>query len=205
MQELTQLIQTWLGTGSINIFGLPFAGKDTQGKILADMFGGVMISGGDVLRHANSNHRVQDIMAAGDIIPSELFEEVVLPFFAHDDLVGKPLILSEVGRMDGEQQVIMRVTEQSNHPTKAVVLLNLPDDEVWKRFEAAAQQHDRGDRADDNRAVLQTRLDNYHQKVMPVIDWYKQKGLLVEIDGTKPREQVTQSMLQALAERAQQH
>jgi adenylate kinase len=195
-------IAEWLGTGSINIFGLPFAGKDTQGAKLAEVFNGVLISGGDILRHAKENAEVQNIMASGGIIPSELFQSIVVPYLSREELRGKPLILSEVGRLRGEDEVILHATEASEHPTKAVILLHLPDAEIWKRFDAAAQAHDRGDRADDNKAVLQTRLDNYHEKVMPVIDFYKEKGLLITVDGTKSKEDVFAEIISQLYEQA---
>src|SRR5680860_81729 len=169
MDNQVKKIRKWLGTGSINIFGLPFAGKDTQGRAFAEMFNGVVISSGDILRHNQENDKLQKIMAAGEIIPSELFAELVLPYLSNSDYVGKPLILSEVGRMDGEQQVITRATTYSGHPQKAVILLKLTDQEVFNRFEAAKQIQDRGKRADDSREVLQTRLDSYHEKVTPVI------------------------------------
>jgi adenylate kinase len=202
MDERINSIAKWLGTGSLNIFGLPFAGKDTQGQVLADFFGGVMISSGDMLRQAKDNKRLQQLLATGEIIPSDLFEEIVLPYLSNPEFKNKPLILSEVGRLEGEQYVIMRATVDSGHPTKAVVLLNLPEEEVFNRFEAAKQIQDRGIRSDDHREVLQTRLDNYQAKVMPVIEYYRTKGLLIDIDGTQSREDVTRTILDDLARRA---
>jgi adenylate kinase len=202
MDERINSIAKWLGTGSLNIFGLPFAGKDTQGQVLADFFGGVMISSGDMLRQAKDNKRLQQLLATGEIIPSDLFEEIVLPYLSNPEFKNKPLILSEVGRLEGEQYVIMRATGDSGHPTKAVVLLNLPEEEVFNRFEAAKQIQDRGIRSDDHREVLQTRLENYQAKVMPVIEYYRTKGLLIDIDGTQSREDVTRTILDDLARRA---
>lgn len=200
MEEHISSVKQWLGTGSINIFGLPFAGKDTQGKKLAELLSGSLISGGDILRHT-TNQKVLDIMAAGGIIPSDLFEEIVIPFFSRSDLVGKPLILSEVGRMLGEEQVILRATQQTGHTTKAVVLLSLDDDEVWRRFDASQITHDRGNRADDNKNVLQNRLDKFHSKVEPVLDVYRSLGLLIAIDGSLKPEQVTQEIFEQLAKK----
>lgn len=202
MNEKINTIKNWVGTGSINIFGLPFAGKDTQGEKLAEMLDGVMLSSGDILRHDHGNEEIQRIMAEGGLIPVHLFEEVVVPYIAREEFEGKPLILSEVGRMQGEQIAVMHATESSSHHTKAVVLLKMSDEEVWRRFDASQQDHDRGERADDNKAVLQNRLDNYHQKVWPVIEWYKDKGLLIEIDGSLSREGVTEAMIDALYEKA---
>lgn len=200
--ESIKAISTWLDSGSINLFGLPFAGKDTQAAVLAELFNGVVISSGDVLRHNKNHPRLQEIMAKGEIIPSDLFEEVFLPYLSNPVFEGKPLILSEVGRLRGEDEVIMRATENSGHPQKVVVLLQLPDEEIWNRFEASQEKHDRGARADDNKGVLQKRLDNYHEKVMPVLDKYRDKGMLIEIDGTLPKEKVTEEILHALLSKA---
>jgi adenylate kinase len=203
MEQKINTISTWLGTGSINIFGLPFAGKDTQGLALADLFGGVLMSGGDILRHNKDNAELQRIMAAGEIIPSTLWEEIVVPYLGKDEFKNKPLVLSEVGRLEGEQLVIEQATIATGHPQKAVILLSLSDEEVWNRFDASQKEHDRGERADDNREVLQTRLDSYHQKVMPVIDYYRNKGLLIEIDGSMSREEVKNAILDELLSKSQ--
>ena len=197
MDTKIQTIKQWLETGSINIFGLPFAGKDTQGKIFAELFDGILISGGDILRKSD-NQELQTIMAEGKIIPSDLWEQVVVPYFKREELKNKPLILSEVGRLMGEQLVIEKATEESGHTQKAVILLELDDSEIWNRFDASRLANDRGDRADDNKAVLQTRLDNYHQKVMPVLNYYDNKGLLIRIDGSKNKEEVTNQIIDSL-------
>ena len=64
-------IKQWLGTGSINIFGMPFAGKDTQGKILSDMFDGPLLGGGDILRNSVLPEHVRAAQKKGLLIPTE--------------------------------------------------------------------------------------------------------------------------------------
>ncbi len=150
------------------------------------------------MRRNIENIEVQTAMRDGEIVPSALFEEIVLPVLSDPKYRDKPLILSEVGRLEGEQQVITRAAQSTGHTQKAVILLNLPQEEVFKRFEAAQEKLDRGDRDDDRLGVLQTRLDNYQTKVSPVIQWYKDQGLLVEIDGTLPPEEVTNQILSRL-------
>lgn len=196
-------IAQWLGNGSLNIFGRPFAGKDTQGNILAEFFDGVLLSSGDILRHDHGNKRVQEIMAVGGIIPSELFAEIVVPYLSRPELEGKPLILSEVGRVHGEAEVILQATQQTGHPTKAVITLQLSDEEVWRRFDASQLENDRGERADDKREVLQTRLDAYREKVLPVIEYYRTLGLLIEVDGSQPKDAVTKDIIDGLSRFAQ--
>lgn len=202
MNQKITIIQKWLGTGSINLFGLPFAGKDTQASRLADTFDGIMLSSGDILRSAKDNLELQALLAAGDIIPSSLFKQIVVPYLSNASFKEHPLILSEVGRLRGEDEVILEATASSGHSTKAVILLRLSDEEVWKRFEASQATKDRGTRADDNRSVLQTRLDNYHAKVMPVIEFYRDKHLLIEIDGSKPRDEVFDAIIASLYQKS---
>ena len=161
-----------------------------------------MISSGDILRHDHGNEEIKRVMAEGGIVTSEMFEQVVVPYLSSLELAGKPLILSEVGRMEGEQQVVLKACENSNHSTKALILLQMPDEEIWNRFEASQKSHDRGQRDDDNAAVLQKRLDSYKEKVVPVIEWYRDNGLLIEIDGTQSQEDVYSSILDSLSQRA---
>ena len=202
MEKSVEIIKLWLGQGSINIFGLPFSGKDTQGAILADLFGGVMISSGDILRHDHGNKEVEKIMAEGGIIPSSLFEQIVLPYLSKPELQGKPLILSSVGRSEGEEPIIMQATEDSGHPTKAVIILKLDEDEVWKRFEESKLEHDRGDRSDDKKEALSHRLQEFQDKTVPVIRYYRQQRILIEIDGKMTKEHVSEQILTKLHELA---
>lgn len=202
MEDKIIVIKQWLGSGSINIFGLPFSGKDTQGNILAEAFRGVMISSGDILRHDHGNKQIQQIMAEGGIIPSDLFEQIVLPFLSKSELNGKPLILSSVGRSEGEEQIIMDATENSGHPMKAVLVLNLSEQDVWDRYEEAKIEHDRGERSDDKAEALKRRLQEFHDKTVPVIRFYRQHRLLIEIDGTLSKDEVEQQIIDKLYELA---
>ncbi len=181
---------------------MPFSGKDTQGAILAEDFNGVMISSGDILRHDHGNKQVQEIMAEGGIIPSELFEQIVLPFLSRPELNGKPLVLSSVGRSEGEEPIIREATENSGHPTKAVIILNLSEEDVWKRFEESKIENDRGDRSDDKKEALTHRLQEFQNKTMPVIRYYRQQRLLIEVDGILSKDKVTESIIDKLYELA---
>lgn len=200
MDKSVDYIRDLLGNGAINVFGRPFAGKDTQCKALANLLGGSVISSGDILRHDHGNTEIQRIMAEGGIIPSDLFESVVVPFLSREEFAHKPMILSEVGRVEGEQYVIMRATQQSGHPQKAVVVLEISDEEVYRRFDASIEEGDRGERADDRREVLKHRLDSYQAMVRPVIEFYREKGLLLEVDGSLERPIVTDSIIAGLGD-----
>lgn len=202
MEEDIKTIKQWLGTGSINIFGRPFAGKDTQGRIIADLLGGSLVAGGDILRSYHDQDKIQKVMAAGGLIPSDFYLSVLIPYLSRPEFEDKPLILSAVGRLQGEESVIMEATTRSGHPIKAIVLMNLSEEDVWRRFEEAKLKHDRGERTDDHREVLKNRLQKFQDKTMPVIEFYRQNDLLVEVDGMLELEEVTEQIIQRLAQRA---
>jgi adenylate kinase len=198
------IITDWLGSGSVNFFGPQFSGKDTQAQILADMFGGAVIAGGDILRSHKERADVQKAMEAGVLVPTTAYRELVIPYFNRPEFADKPLFLSTVGRMHGEEDAVMEAAESSGHPVKAVLVLNVDEPEVWKRYDIAnSQTHDRGPRADDSREALRVRLEEYHTSTAKVIDYYRQRDLIVEVDGNLSREEVTEEILAALADLAQ--
>lgn len=201
MEDKINTIKSWLGTGTINIFGLPFSGKDTQCETIAELVGATMASSGAIFREQENNVELQQIMVTGALIPSDMFFDIMLPFFSKPELAGKPLVLSSVGRMEGEELPIVQATDASNHPIKAVVLLTIPEETIWQRHRAALALNDRGNRADDaNDEILKNRIAKFNSQTLPVIDFYRSQGLLIEIDGTPEPEKVTENILDALYE-----
>jgi adenylate kinase len=204
MEDQIIKITQWLNGGSINMFGRPFAGKDTQGQILANLFDTKLIGGGDILRSYEDQDVIEKYMAIGDLIPSDLYEQIVVPFLEKQAVKDKPIILSAVGRMHGEEEMVINAMKQSGHPIKAVVLMNMSEEEVFSRFDNAKSEHDRGDRADDNRNALAIRLRKFQEKTIPVIEFYRNHGLLIEVDGMLTRNEVTQEILDSLYKKATQ-
>jgi len=199
MKEQLEAIRTWLGESSINIFGMPFAGKDTQGGVLADLLGAELLGGGKILRNSVIPAEVQEIMESGGLIPTEDYLRIVLPYLSQEQFKGKPLMLSSVGRWNGEQEGVLQATEASGHSTKAVILLTVPEAVARERHAQAITAGDRGSRADDSEDVFDNRIQEYVQKTTPVIEYYRAKGLLIEVDGTPEPPEVTAVILQKLA------
>ena len=197
--DLITEIAQWLGSGSINIFGRPFAGKDTQGKILADLFGGDLLGGGEILRGSEMPDHIKAHMRTGKLIPTDDYISIVLPYLSKEEFTGRPLILSSVGRWHGEEAGVIGATSDSGHQTKAVIYLDLDESKVIERWKSLADNNDRGTRHDDTLEILNTRLAEYREKTLPVIEHYRGMGLLIEIDGDQSPEQVTNVILQKLA------
>lgn len=191
-------IKHWLGTGSINIFGLPFAGKDTHGHKLAELFDASIMGGGDILRNSAIPPRVHQIMVTGALIPTNDYIDIVVPYLSKEEFAGRPLVLSSVGRWHGEEQGVISAAEAANHPIKAALFLSVSEATAYQRFVDSANDENRGERSDDTDDVLKTRFSEFRNKTMPVIDFYRDQGILIEIDGNPPKNEVHQSILRGL-------
>ena len=184
--EKITAIKTWLGTGSINIFGLPFSGKDTVGHALADLFDAITISSGDLLR-AHGEKLQED----GHLSPTDIFFDVVLPVFARKNLADRPLILSSIGRWHGEEHRVIEAAAAGNHPIKAAIFIEIPTDEIHERLIASIKHGDRNaNRLDDSAEILKTRITEFNTKTLPVIETYRRLDLLVTVNGVGTREEV---------------
>lgn len=200
MEEQIEYIKSWLGTGSINIFGLPMSGKDTVSVNLAKALGGRSLSSGDIVREMEKNTG-QALTHEGKLIPSNIFYSWILPYFERPELKNIPLVLSSIGRWSGEEDEVMSVARTSGHPIKAVIELQLSERDVMERWEAAKILGDRGMRADDvDPEVFKTRLVEYREKTIPVIEHYRDLGLLIPVTATLSREQVLNQVISSLAD-----
>lgn len=203
MEDKIAAIKRWLGTGSINIFGYPMSGKDTQGVKLAEAVGGKLLSSGIIIR-AKEAELHKDLTGKGNLIPTNTFYDWVLPYFERDDLKKYPLILSSIGRWFGEEDTVLETAEKSGHPIKAAVLLNISEADVIGRLQKLQILNDRGLRQDDkDMDVFKNRLEEFRTKTMPVLEHYKKLGLLVNINGDQSREEVFSEMIDKLYEYVQ--
>ena len=92
----------------------------------------------------------------------------------------------------------MKVLELANHPLKAVIYLEISEEDVSERWEIAQTLGDRGRRADDAHGTLSTRLKEFREKTIPVIQHYDEKRLLIKIDGNPPEEIIFSNIIKSL-------
>ncbi len=200
MDERIEIIKRWLGTGSINIFGMPFSGKDTVGIHLAELLGGKFLSSGLILRAAeNEDKEIKNEMANGQLVNQDKFRSIVLPYLAKDELSSYPLILSSVGRWEGEEFDVIERAQNTGHPIMAVIILNISEAEAEARWNASKDTQDRGERLDDReRKVLDNRIKEFNEKTIPVIETYQKRGLIVPVKASGTREDVFSNVVDAL-------
>ena len=198
MEEKINKIKEWLGTGSINIFGLPMSGKDTQGVKLAELLDAKFLSSGMIIRAMETETR-QKLSDKGNLIPTNVFYEWVLPYFKRRDLFNYPLILSSIGRWSGEEDQVMSVAAGAGHEIKAAVILNISEADVENRFNEAKTLNDRGERDDDkDLEIFHNRLKEFREKTLPVLQHYKTLDLLIEVNGDQTREAVFNELVEKL-------
>ncbi len=178
------------------------SGKDTQGVRLAEALDAKFLSSGIIIRAMEKQTR-QNFSEKGDLIPTDVFYEWVLPYFDRPDLKTSPLILSSIGRWSGEENEVMSSAKNSGHEIKAAILLNISEADVENRFQAAKILNDRGEREDDKKfEVFENRLKEFREKTLPVLQHYKSLGLLVEVNGDQLRDQVFAEIVAKLAAKA---
>jgi adenylate kinase len=161
----------------------PGGGKGTQGVRIAAELGVEHISSGDLLRAAVAEdtplgREVAAHLATGRLAPDELVVQAVKPVLDRRGgyvLDGFPRTLSQAGGLEFD----------------AVVHLDVPDDVTRRRLLA------RG-RADDSADVIAKRLRQYAHDTEPLVALYRDQGVLVQVDGDRPPDEITAELLQRL-------
>ncbi len=200
LRDKISKIKDWLGKSSINFFGLPMSGKDTVGERLATDLGAKFLSSGIIIRAYEAEQNAH-MTENGQLIPTNVFYDIILPYFSRDELKKNSLVLSSVGRWFPEEDKVMEAAKQGGHEIKAVILLDLSEVEVKKRFEAAKELNDRGERADDaNLEIFEIRIKEFQEKTVPVLKHYEELGLLIKVSAMGSREVVYNSVVNALTD-----
>ena len=174
------------------LLGPPGAGKGTQAQVLGERLGVPAISTGDMLREAVAEgselgRKVRDIMASGALVDDGTMAEVVR------ERLGKPdaangFLLDGYPRTLPQAETLVGILRGAGRPLDAVVCVDVPADELVRRAML------RG-RADDKEEVIRERLRVYREKTAPLIGYYRERGLLREIDGNRSVEEVTAGVL----------
>jgi adenylate kinase len=177
------------------LLGPPNAGKGTQAERLRSRLGVPCISTGDMLRREAASGtalglRVKAIMESGALVDDATMAEVVRERLRQPD-AGRGFLLDGYPRTLAQAETLAGILEEAGQRLDAVLLITVPEDELVRRALA------RG-RADDREDVIRERFRVYREKTEPLIGYYRRLGLLREIDGHRPIEEVGREMLAAL-------
>jgi adenylate kinase len=183
----------------IILMGPPGAGKGTQATGVADHFGIPAISTGDIFRANVSNgtalgRKAKEYMDAGEYVPDEVTNLMVRDRIDEADaepgflLDGYPRTLAQVEELDG-------MIKHTGHKLDAVVVLTASGDELVQRL---LQRAETDGRSDDTEEVIRRRQELYTEQTEPLIEVYRERGLLIEVDGMGEVDEVTERIFKAL-------
>jgi adenylate kinase len=172
--------------------GPPGAGKGTQAKGLAARLGVPAISTGDIFRANVAGQtplglRAKAYMDAGDYVPDEVTNAMVRDRLAQADaeagflLDGYPRTIAQVGELDA-------MLAEADAALDLVIELTADVDEVVRRLAGRAAQEGR---SDDTADVVRRRLEVYAEQTAPLLDVYRDRGLLRTVDGMGEVDEVT--------------
>jgi adenylate kinase len=184
------------------IVGPPGAGKGTQARLITSTYGIPDISTGDIFRENIKNQtplgvQVKAMVDAGDYVPDSVTNELVTNRIAEDDarngflLDGYPRTLDQVHYLD-------ELLERNGQQLEAVIQLIADKDEIVARLTKRAAEQGR---ADDSEEAIRHRQEVYLRETSPLIEVYRDRGLLVEVDGLGDVDEVAERIRTALAAR----
>ena len=206
------------------VLGKQGAGKGTQCVRLSHHYVVPHVSTGDMLRSEVKSRspigvRAAKLMEQGELIPDDLVMELVGLRLSERDTKGRGFVLDGCPRTTGQAEQL----EQIVHPfgVDMVVDLQVPTPLVMKRLASRRVCVDCGanystaapplvnwtcdvcggevvQREDDTEEAIERRLNLYEEETAPLIDWYKKRNLLVEINGTGSPDAVTRRVVGAI-------
>ena len=207
---------------NVILVGPPGVGKGTQAKALEARLGIKHIASGDLLRRAMREktplgRRAQSYVHRGELVPDELVIRMIIERINQPDCE-TGVIFDGFPRTKEQASALERTLEQHGQTIDAVIYLTAPRDILLKRiagrmicrscqasyniYYTPPRQEgvcDRcGDelyeRSDDNWATATHRLDVYLHQTLPMIEHYRELGMLHEIDGNDYIEHVTRRL-----------
>ncbi len=180
----------------IVFIGPPGAGKGTQSVRLAEHLQLPHLSTGEMLREVCGQQTEVGLQAAkamesGQLVPDELVQEVVFQRLERPDC--QPgIILDGFPRTVPQAIALDEWLAQHHRPLSAVLELHVVKEELLERLSS------RG-RHDDNREVVLARLNQYNELTRPLLDYYRDRGILQVVDGLGCVDEVT-AKIQAIVD-----
>jgi adenylate kinase len=212
------------------VLGKQGAGKGTQCVRLSHHYVVPHVSTGDMLRgevksRSSLGRRAEELMDKGELIPDEMVMEMVSGRLSERDTRGRGFVLDGCPRTTGQAEAL----EQLVVPLvlDLVIDLQVPTTLVLKRLASRRVCVDCGanystaapplvnwtcdvcggevvQREDDTEEAIMRRLSLYEEETAPLLDWYKKRNLLAEINGTGSPDAVTRRVVGAIDELRQQ-
>jgi adenylate kinase len=180
------------------LLGPPGCGKGTQSQRLADKYGIVPLSTGEMLRAAAEagtpvGLQARPHMDRGELVPDEIVVAIIADRIEHPD-AKNGFILDGFPRTVPQAEALERMLAQKGIKLDAVIELKVDEGILHQRIaKRIADMKVRGEtlRADDNPETLEKRVHAYRLQTAPLVSYYSQRGLLRTVDGMAPIAEVS--------------
>ena len=179
--------------------GPPGAGKGTQAKVLCERIGIPAISTGAIVRKNIAEETelgllAQGYISEGNLVPDDVTNRLVEARLREDDaqegflLDGYPRNLDQVAALDA-------MLEEMGEKINCVVELTIPDDIIVDRLLGRAALEGR---EDDTEEVIRHRINVYHESTQPLVSVYRERGILLSVDGVGTIDEVLERLVAQL-------
>jgi adenylate kinase len=174
------------------LIGAPGAGKGTQAVRIAEHFGVVHISSGDLLRQHIADETAigkaaKAYVARGDLVPDAIVMDMLRkPVVAASN--GPGYVLDGFPRTVEQAEIAYEVARDLGVAVQIAIYLDVPREELVRRLLA------RGRGADDTPEVIEHRLQVFAERTLPMLDYYQTRERLVVVNGARPMDEVTWSL-----------
>jgi adenylate kinase len=170
----------------------PGAGKGTHSKWLTQRTGAAHISSGDLLRAEVARgsvlgRQVAAYTARGDLVPDELIFDILIPAVVAADRDTGGYVLDGFPRTMAQALRAAELGAQLALTSDGVIYLTAPEDELVSRLLDRAE---RDGRDDDKLGVIRHRLEVFARETAPLVDYYRGRGILLELSTDRPEADV---------------
>ncbi len=176
---------------NIALFGPPGAGKGTQSEFLTKKYNLYYISTGDLLRKEMAGKtklgiEAQSIIASGGLVSDEIIVQIIEKTIT-DNPGSNGFLFDGFPRTYIQAYILEGLMLKLNTSLNCLISLNVPEEESVKRL---LNRGITSGRSDDNELVIRNRLKEYNDKTLPVLQFYRDKGIYIEVDGTASIDEV---------------
>lgn len=179
--------------------GPPGSGKGTQAGLLSQRLGLCHFGTGDILRDAvrtdtAAGRLAKPFMSSGQLVPDDIVNEIVVSRFRAKDrpdsfiMDGYPRTVIQAQRFDD-------VLKEQGLELDAVVFLDVDDQEIIRRLSGRQRE-------DDSVETVRKRLQVFHDRYHGLLEYYRRRGLLIDVPGIGDKETIYESIVSALNQKS---
>lgn len=157
------------------LVGIQGAGKSTQGNMLSQEFGIPYLSSGHIFRgmaksRSKMGRWLKETLNAGILVPDDTAVEIILEYLKKDEYKDGFIL-------DGFPRTVAQ-SKAFTDGTEKVVFIDVSDKEALWRISGRVS-----DREDETLQAIRKRIELFHEKTEPILDYYRDQGRLVRVDG----------------------